>query len=173
MRSPSSERRSCAGSLWVYTATRGAAFAALCRRAASGKPISIQALSAPVRSRTAIGGSSGSDSPREKAMPSAYSRQYARTRVTRYSSLSDGCFAAFSSSVSYTPRSTSLNRIVKWWIVAVSAMARAPVESSGRQSLEREGEAYLAVGAVALAIGAGIAVDVGLVHRAESKVGVA
>jgi hypothetical protein len=32
----------------------------LCSRAASGEPISIQALSAPVRSRTAIGGSSGS-----------------------------------------------------------------------------------------------------------------
>src|SRR6185503_13577510 len=171
MRSPSSERRSCAGSLWVYTATRGAAFAALCRRAASGEPISIQALSAPVRSRTAIAGSSGSASPREKAMPSAYSRQYARTRVTRYSSLSDGCFAALSSSVSYTPRSTSLNRIVKWWIVAVSAMAKCRAREVA--SLEREGEAGLAVSAVALTIGSGIAVDVRLVHRAESKVSVA
>src|SRR6267142_2068432 len=40
-------------------------------------------------------------------------------------------------------------------------------------SLEREGEARLAVGAVALAIGAGIAVDVGLVHRTESNVSIA
>src|SRR6185369_13850715 len=101
----------------------------------------------------------------------AYSRQYARTRVTRYSSLSDGCFAALSSSVSYTPRSTSLNRIVKWWIVAVSAMAKCRAREVA--SLEREGEAGLAVSAVALTIGSGIAVDVRLVHRAESKVSVA
>jgi hypothetical protein len=35
----------------------------------------IHARSAPVRSRTTIAGSSGSDSPLENAMPSVYSRQ--------------------------------------------------------------------------------------------------
>jgi AAA domain len=59
-----------------YTATCRAAFAALCSRAASGDPISIHPCMAPVRSRTTIAGSSGSDRPPfEKAMPSVYSRQ--------------------------------------------------------------------------------------------------
>ena len=40
-------------------------------------------------------------------------------------------------------------------------------------SVRTRSEAYLAVGAVALVIGAGIAVDVGLVHRTEPEVGVA
>lgn len=75
MRSPAYCRCSCNGSLCVYTATRGAALLALCSRAASGAPTSIHACSAPVRSRTVTAGSSGVDSPLEKAIPSAYSRQ--------------------------------------------------------------------------------------------------
>src|SRR5207245_1263156 len=56
----------CSGALCVKTTTRGADFEALCRRAASGVPMSIQTLIAPVRSRIAIVGSSGSEIPREK-----------------------------------------------------------------------------------------------------------
>ena len=38
-------------------------------------PRTIQACNAPVRSRTLIAGSSGSERPFENAMPSVYSRQ--------------------------------------------------------------------------------------------------
>ena len=47
-----------------------------------------------------IAGSSGSNSPREKAMPSVYSRQYASTRAARCSSVSEGCRAALRENVS-------------------------------------------------------------------------
>ena len=67
-----------------------AALLALWSRPASGAPTSIQTCSAPVRSRTASAGVSASAIPREKVIPSAYSRQYASTREIRYSSVSDG-----------------------------------------------------------------------------------
>src|SRR5688572_16545951 len=88
--------------------------------------MSIHTRMAPVRSRTASAGSSGSASPFEKATPSAYSRQYASTRVTRYSSLSDGWRATRSASLSYTPRSVSDSSISKVWMVAVSATELFP-----------------------------------------------
>lgn len=40
------------------------------------------------------------ESPRQNAIPSVYSRQYAITRVSRYSAVSDGCRATFSAIVS-------------------------------------------------------------------------
>ncbi|MEX2271438.1 MAG: hypothetical protein WD690_08215 [Vicinamibacterales bacterium] len=88
----------CVPSLWQYTATRAAAFDALCSRAASGVPMSIQVVIFPVRSRIEIIGSSGSDTPRENSMLSRYSTRYASTRATRYSSDSEGCCATRSAS---------------------------------------------------------------------------
>ena len=73
IRAPARLATSRAGSLCVYTATRGTALDARCSRAASGVPTSIHDRSAPVRSRTAIAGSSGSASPRENSMPSVNS----------------------------------------------------------------------------------------------------
>src|SRR5216684_2261259 len=105
---------------------------ARCCLAASGAPTSIHAFNAPVRSRIAIVGSSGSNKPFENAMPSLYSKQYARTRVRKYSSPSDGCRATRSSSGWYTPRSESARSILNTWIVAPSAMAPFSVGSSVR-----------------------------------------
>src|ERR1035437_1690268 len=125
MRSPSYARRKIRGSLCVYTATRGAALLALCSRAASGEPTSIHAVSAPVRSRTVIAGTSGSLIPFENSMPSRYSRQYARTRVAKYSSVSDGWHAALIANDSSTPRSTLLSATSNVYIVEVRAIVQS------------------------------------------------
>src|SRR4051794_26521397 len=85
--------------------------------------MSIHEASVPVRSRTAIAGSSGSETPRENVMPSVNSSRYASRRATRYSSDSDGCRATRSASDSYTPRSLSASSTSKLYIVACSAMS--------------------------------------------------
>src|SRR3954464_6097669 len=86
--------------------------------------MSIQVTIRPVRSRTETAGSSGSDTPRENSIPSAYSSRYASTLVTRYSSDSDGCRATRRLSYSYTLRSEPARSMSELEIVAVRAMSQ-------------------------------------------------
>ena len=97
----------------VYTAARPASLLPRWSFFASGMPTSIQAVIRPVRSRTRTAGSSPADTPSVSAMPSVYSRQYARKRVSMNSSVSDGCRASRRLNVSYTPRSTSESSVSK------------------------------------------------------------
>ena len=52
--------------------------------------MSIHVVIAPVGSRTAMAGSSGSDTPRENAIPPRELEQVRQRRAIRYSSDSDG-----------------------------------------------------------------------------------
>ncbi len=80
--------------LWHRAITCPARPQALRRRASSGWPMSIHSVIWPVRSLTQISGSSASDKPRVKAMPSCAFRAYISTRAIMRSSVSDGCRAS-------------------------------------------------------------------------------